>query len=396
MNTAETSSNKKHSTLFLSFFFGVAFFAVLFFVIRTEDMVVSSSLKAVSNKETPSPNRQEITMMFVGDIMMHDEQRQAGFGTASKTYSFETFFEKIKDTFEGKDIVFGNLETPVAGEALRYTGYPMFNAPAALLEALSKAHFSHLSLANNHALDRRAQGLKNTILAVKEHGFVGIGAQETSTESRYILTEKNRVSLGFLAYTYATNGLTLPPDAGYMLNYIDEAKIKEDITKLKQHNPDLVIVSLHFGDEYKRTANTSQVKLVQSLCNAGADIIIGSHPHVLEPTLFLNKTDGTKCFVTYSLGNFVSGMDVVYTDLGGILEITAKKEGGQIYLTPHFIPTWVHQGRNTSGKQTFQILKLSDATTGLSTEQKRRVELYKTFVEKDIVKFEQNIPVLLK
>jgi poly-gamma-glutamate synthesis protein (capsule biosynthesis protein) len=335
-------------------------------------------------------------MAFVGDIMMHDEQRQAGFETASKTYSFETFFEKIKDAFEGKDIVFGNLETPVAGEALRYTGYPMFNTPEALLEALSKAHFSHLSLANNHALDRRAQGLKNTILAVKEHGFVGIGAQETSTENRYILTEKNGVSLGFLAYTYATNGLTLPPDAGYMLNYIDEAKIKEDITKLKQHNPDLVIVSLHFGDEYKRTANTSQVKLVQSLCNAGADIIIGSHPHVLEPTLFLNKTDGTKCFVTYSLGNFVSGMDVVYTDLGGILEITAKKESGQIYLTPHFIPTWVRRGRNTSGKQTFQILKLSDATTGLSTEQQRRVELYKTFVEKDIVKFEQNIPVLLK
>ena len=396
MNTAETSSNKKHSILFLGFFFFVAFFAVLFFIFRTQDTAVSSPLEKIVKREDLQPKKQEIRMAFVGDIMMHDEQRQAGFDSVSKTYSFDTFFEKIKDSFEGKDIVFANLETPVAGETLRYSGYPMFNAPEALLDALSEAHFSHLSLANNHALDRRARGLKNTILAVKKHGFVGIGAQENATDNRYSITEKNGISVGFLGYTYATNGLTLPEDKAYMLNYINETKIKEDIAELKQKNPDLIMVSLHFGDEYKRAANTSQIQLVQSLCDAGADVIIGSHPHVLEPTLFLNKTDGTKCFVTYSLGNFVSAMTVVYTDLGGILNLDVTKEKNHLYVTPSFTPTWVRQGRNTSGKQTFQILKLSDPITTLNKEQEQRLELYKNFVEKNIVKFEQNVPVLLK
>lgn len=394
MNTVETYSNKKHSKLFLGFFLVVTLGAALFFLARTNDAVISSSL--VIPEIVKLPEKKELSMAFVGDLMMHDEQRQSGYDTATNNYNFDYFFKSIKDLFKGKDIVFGNLETPIAGEKLKYGGYPTFNAPESYLESLSKAHFTHLSLANNHSLDRRAEGLQNTISNVIGHGFIGLGAHQSPTEKPWSLFEKNGLKVGFLAYTYGTNGFTLRAENNYMLDYIDKEKIKKDISLLKLENPDLVIVSLHMGDEYKRTQNEEQTRLMQSLCDAGAHIIIGAHPHVLEPMTFLSSTRNTKCLVTYSLGNFVSGMNVVYTDLGGILEITAKKENNQIYITPNFIPTWVQQTRDKTGKETFEILKLTDTFTNLTTEQQRRITLYKTFVEKNIVQFEQNTPVLLK
>ncbi|MEI6553480.1 MAG: CapA family protein [bacterium] len=368
-----------------------------------------------------------MTLLAVGDIMMHQEQLDSAYDKGTGVYDFSNYFLNINPYLKGGYIVYANLETPVAGSALKYSGYPKFNAPTELLAELKNNYFTHVSLANNHALDRGEKGLVNTIKNVEDADLVGIGArvftnagtmtapslvssssssfastsQATALNpSNYQITEKNGLKIGFLAYTYDTNGMTLPKGKKGELSYIDKNQIAKDILDLKNQKVDAIVMALHFGIEYKLEETASQRDLAQFACDNGADIILGDHPHVLEPIVYLNATStgqnpiDRKCLVIYSLGNFISSMPNLYTDLGGILKVDISKTetfgvdgavvSSSLSLNPDFLATWVKRGTNKDGSKYYTVLpldadKIPDDIEVTSAELKR-LEKYRDFV----------------
>ncbi len=367
-----------------------------------------------SGQLAQAQSSKKITLLAVGDIMMHQNQIDSAYDKKTDSYNLSDYFKNINPYLKGGDIVYANLETPVAGEDLKYSGYPKFNAPTEILVELKKNYFTHLSLSNNHALDRGPAGLSNTIKNVEDAGMIPLGAREiratsgstlgatSSAPENYQITEKNGIKVGFLAYTYDTNGFTLPKNKVGMLSYINKDQIVKDIGDLKKQNVDVVTVALHFGIEYSRTENASQRSLAQLACDNGADIILGDHPHVLEPIVYLNSTVGNKkCLVIYSLSNFISGMPNLYTDLGGILRVDISKNAGfgnslgagatssPMLIQPSFIGTWVKQGTNKDGAKYFTVLpldadKIPEGIEVTKTEE-GRLETYRNFLNTKIM-----------
>lgn len=326
-------------------------------------------IAAVSVK--PKPEIKEAKLIAVGDIMMHSTQTRSGYDAKSQTYNFDSFFAPVKNILSQGDWVIGNLETPLAGEdAGGYTGYPLFNAPATLADAAKKAGFNILTTANNHALDRGEKGVIRTIANLGDRKIASTGTAASATEaSRTLISTKNNISLAMLAYTYGTNGIPIPKGKDYLVSLIEEKKIVKDIAKSRKQGADIVTISLHFGDEYQRQPNTQQKQLVENLLKAGADIILGSHPHVVQPYKifkFPGKNGKTrKAVAIYSMGNFISGQTKDYTDLGVIFQVNIRKkfpEKTAEITGIKALPTWVH--RYTLNNQVkYRVLPLEQTVT---------------------------------
>jgi len=186
----------------------------------------------------------------------------------------------------------------------------------------------------------------------------------------------NGIKAAILSYTYGTNGIPIPAGKDYLVNLIDQEKMKAEIARAKQM-ADVVIMGVHWGNEYQRMPSVAQKNLAQYLVNAGADIIIGHHPHVLQPMEWLQADDGRKAFVFYSLGNFLSGQMHDYKDIGGLATITIKKTikatGVEIQLSdPSFIPTYVSNQELTD----YRVVPLKDATAyGLPNAAEKNEEI---------------------
>ena len=326
-------------------------------------------IAAVSVK--PKPEIKEAKLIAVGDIMMHSTQTRSGYDAKSQTYNFDSFFAPVKNILSQGDWVIGNLETPLAGEDVGgYTGYPLFNAPATLADAAKKAGFNILTTANNHALDRGEKGVIRTIANLRDRQIAFTGTSASATQaSKPLISTKNNISLAILAYTYGTNGIPIPKGKDYLVSLIDEKKIVKDIAKARKQGADIIAISLHFGDEYQRQPNPQQKQLVENLLKAGADIILGSHPHVVQPYKifkFPGKNGKTrKAVAIYSMGNFISGQMKDYTDLGVIFQVTIRKkfpEKTAEITGIKALPTWVH--RYTLNNQLkYRVLPLEQTVT---------------------------------
>lgn len=268
--------------------------------------------------------------------------------------------------------MWGNLETPLAGADLKYTGFPMFNAPPELASALKKAGFNIMTTANNHSLDRRELGVLRTLDHLKEQGLVTKGTAASQEEAdKPVIVEKNGIAMGILAYTYGTNGIPIPQGKSYLVSLIDERRMAGDIAKLRAAGADVIAVAVHFGLEYQKEANEQQKEIARKLIASGADIILGSHPHVVQPYEMVEAqaADGSnhRGLVIYSLGNFISNQTGDTTDYGVILSVKIKKhfpDGGIELTDVHAMPTWVHIYRKSSGnsavkgKKQYRILPL--------------------------------------
>lgn len=319
----------------------------------------------------PKPEITEAKLIAVGDIMMHSTQTRSGYDAKSQTYNFDSFFTPVKEILSKGDWVIGNLETPLAGEdAGGYTGYPLFNAPAQLVDAAKKAGFNILTTANNHALDRGETGAIRTIANLSDRQIASTGTARSAAEaSRPLISTKNNISLAILAYTYGTNGIPIPKGKDYLVSLIDEKKIVKDIAKARKKGADVVAISLHFGEEYQRQPNTQQKQLVKNLLQAGADIILGSHPHVVQPYKIFNFPGKNgkirKAVAIYSMGNFISGQTKDYTDLGVIFQVNIRKKNPEktTEITGiKTIPTWVHRySQNNQVK--YRVLPLEKTVT---------------------------------
>lgn len=333
---------------------------------RTESQASKASVPIKSKSEI-----KEAKLIAVGDIMMHDTQTRSGYDPKRQTYNFDSFFTPVKNILSTGDWVIGNLETPLAGKDVGgYTGYPLFNAPAQLLDAAKKAGFNILTTANNHALDRGEKGVIRTIANLRDRKIGSTGTADSKVAGdRILIGTKNTISLAILAYTYGTNGIPIPQGKSYLVSLIDEKKIVKDIAKARKKGADVVAISLHFGEEYQRQPNPQQKQLVENLLKAGADIILGSHPHVVQPYKifkFTGKNGKTrKAVAIYSMGNFISGQSKDYTDLGVIFQVTMRKkfpEKNTEITDIKTYPTWVHR-YSLNNKLNYRVLPLAKTVT---------------------------------
>ncbi|WP_077356450.1 CapA family protein [Virgibacillus halodenitrificans] len=288
----------------------------------------------------------QITLSAVGDILIHD--RVYDDARVKDTFNFMPMLDRVDSYLKASSVTFANQETMVGGEEIGLSGYPRFNSPYEIGEALKKAGVDVVSLANNHTLDHGEEAIHNAINYWKEKDMMYTGAYESKADQGKLrIYETNEdISLAFLAYTYGTNGITEPENKDYLVNQIDEQQIATEIAEAEKQ-ADVVVLSLHFGDEYERLPNERQKDLVQFAANQGADIILGHHPHVLQPVEWVEGKGGKRSFVIYSLGNFLSGQDEFYRRIGGVLTLTLTKEekkGEEAKVkisNPQFLPTFV-------------------------------------------------------
>ena len=262
-----------------------------------------------------------LSLLFAGDIMGHDSQIAAAYDSKAKAYDYGPCFQFIKPYLESVDLAIGNLELTLAGPP--YKGYPQFSSPDALATTLKAIGFDVLVTANNHSVDRHKKGIERTIQVLDSLTIphTGTFVDDMDRLNNYpLMLEKNGITLALLNYTYGTNGIPVPSPT--IVNRIDTATIHKDLLRAREKQPDVIIVFTHWGAEYERLPRKHE-KEVAALCfKYGADLVIGSHPHVLQPMEW-NK-EGNR-LVVYSLGNFVSAQRKQYTDGGGMAYASLQK-----------------------------------------------------------------------
>lgn len=272
----------------------------------------------------------KLKMIFVGDIMGHGPQIESAAIEPNKLYDYSPCFRFIAPLLEQSDLAIGNLELTLPGKP-PYTGYPTFKSPDELPLALRAAGFDLLVTANNHSNDGGLIGVQNTIKTLEKNGFYQTGTFIDSSHRAALyplIVYKGNFKLAFLNYTYGTNGI--PNHKPSVVNLIDEKAIKADIDAAKAHKPDAIITVVHWGDEYQLAENERQRALAQKMLNWGSTMVIGAHPHVVQPikNYPLQETNGAtrNGLVVYSMGNFISAQTKTYTDIGLMVEIELEKK----------------------------------------------------------------------
>ncbi|GGF91263.1 hypothetical protein GCM10010912_40380 [Paenibacillus albidus] len=306
----------------------------------------------------------EIQIAAVGDLMVKryiisDAKQSNG------TYAFGTLFAKVAPYLKQADLTIGNLETTFAGSGPESrksprSGGPIFKCPDELAPALKKTGFDVLVTANNHCMDYGAPGLIRTLHVLDRNGIEHTGTARSLQESNNALIKNVKgITIGILSYTSGTNRIPVPANRPWLVNRIETGKIIREIRELKK-KVDLVLLYMHFGNEYRYTPNKRQKQLVNLFFKNGANIILGSHPHVLQPM----EVRGKKQFVIYSLGNFVSTKlkNNPYTQSGIILTLNIKKDqkGNTSITNIDYIPTCVDR-RMRNGSRITEVLPIRDA-----------------------------------
>lgn len=332
-----------------------------------EEDLFKAILSSYSN-DSLSDNKTKITLTANGDVMFHTSQINGAYNGGN--YNFDSSFNAVKKYIENADIAMANFESTTGGGSP--SGYPMFNAPDEVLQALSKAGYDILSTANNHCLDTGKSGLIRTINKIHENDMVNVGTYQSPGEHIYIADVKG-IKLAVLSYTYGLNGMDnvlSGSEREYMVNLINEDRIQNDIQQSKNLGADMTVVFIHWGTEYQLTPSTDQTRLAQEMFNWGADIILGSHPHVVQRSEMVN-INGDMKYVIYSMGNFISNQrretlgsinNSEYTEDGVIVNITLEKDsntGKTKILNVQYVPTWVDR-QMVNGSYQYQVLPVGN------------------------------------
>ncbi len=302
----------------------------------------------------------ELSFLFLGDIMQHEPQISSAWDSKTRSYFYDHSFQYVKHVYDIADITVANLEFTFGGKP--YRGYPQFSAPDEIGNAIKNAGIDVLLLANNHTCDRGKKGIIRTIQVVDSLEIFRTGSFLDSADrekNNPLIIEQNGFRIALLNYSYGFNGLPVP--APTIVNQIDTALIKKDILHAKTLNPDEIIVCYHWGNEYERIQNKYQEMLAELCFNNGARVVIGSHPHVLQPMQRYTHPDNpdVELMVAYSLGNYVSNQRQQYCDGGAMLFIKFRKYGDIVEIVETgYILTWVWTPL-INGKKQFYILPVS-------------------------------------
>lgn len=323
-------------------------------------ILLVASLYAFFNVPAIGQDTTRLSLLFLGDIMQHDSQILDAYDKETGTYDYRPCFQHIKPYIEGVDVAIGNLEVTLAGPP--YKGYPRFSAPDELLVALKDAGLDVIVTANNHSVDRGRAGLERTIDMLDSFRIAHTGTFKSATEkpTRHpLLIERRGFRLAILNYTYGTNGL--PVTSPNIVNMLDTAAIRKDIQEAKSLNPDAIVVFPHWGAEYQSLPSTTQKQVADWCFRHGAQLVIGSHPHVLQPMEWRKEKNQ---LLAYSLGNFVSGQRKRYTDGGAVIRAELVKvtfpDGSAMTAIGNagYMLEWVH--RTNDANKDYYVLPVPD------------------------------------
>ena len=320
-----------------------------------------------------------LRLVFVGDIMQHTPQINAA-KEQNGTYNYDSCFFFLASEIKYADFKVANLELTLAGAP--YSGYPCFSAPDAVAEALKKAGFNLLSTANNHCCDRGAKGVNRTLDVLDKLNFRYAGTCRNIAEKSFSypqIVDVKGFRLAFLSYTYGTNGL--PVVYPNVVNLIDTAEIANDVERAKKYNPDMIICLIHWGLEYQLKQNEEQKMLANFMTARGINLIIGSHPHVVQPMEAKKDLEGNiTSAVVYSLGNAVSNQNQEHTDIGAVAHIALVKNTSGTKIADCKYSLILRHRPTENGKTKFYIIPTA-------TLQKRR----HLFTIKDYLSMSQTV-----
>jgi poly-gamma-glutamate capsule biosynthesis protein CapA/YwtB (metallophosphatase superfamily) len=302
----------------------------------------------------------EITLLFLGDIMGHGPQITSAYSTATQAYDYSSCFKYISEELSDADYTIGNLEVTLAGPP--YKGYPQFSSPDNLALSCKNAGMDVLVTSNNHSCDRGGNGIIRTVNVLDSLEILHTGTFLDSADRKRdhpLIIEDDCFRLAILNYTYGTNGLPYPEPT--IVNILDKESIKRDMEITRSMNVDYIIVITHWGQEYKPMPVQSQIDWGAYLFEQGADMVVGGHPHVIEPMIWTKaeKDDEKGQLIVYSLGNFVSNQRKRYTDGGTLFKVKLEREGNKIRIREAgYLLTWVYTPTE-DGKKKYYILPAS-------------------------------------
>ncbi|NKF08020.1 CapA family protein [Clostridium gasigenes] len=369
-----------------------------------EDKNQQEDKAVIKNIEEPELEKTKtIEIVATGDVLIHKEILDTQYDATKDSYDFNNNFQYIKSYLENADLTISNLETTLAGkENYGYSGYPSFNSPDSLADAMKIAGIDVVANMNNHALDRDVKGYKRTRQTLVDKGFDVIGTRATDKDKRYVIKDVKGIKMGITSYGYTMtgednkrglNGIVIPQEILPLMNSFhpdnlnwDLENMKEQIANMKADGAEVIVFYMHWGDEYELEPNAMQVKIAQFLADEKVDIIFGTHPHSLQPIDILKSSDGkSETPVIYSMGNFLSSQRTEriqnpYTEDGVIVSVNITKnlESNEIVVeTPTYIPTWVNWYEKKD-KLFYEVVPATINDAGYLTEEgkKRVVESY--------------------
>lgn len=353
----------------------------------------TSTAAATEPMETEAPTTEPVTKVATatigatGDILLHDLVIQSGYDAEAGDYNYDYMFQWFTRYVSRVDYAVANLEVTLVGNenGRKYSGYPTFNAPDAIVDALKTAGFDLLLTANNHAYDTGYEGFMRTQQVIRDRELAHIGTREKVEDKNYLVQEINGIRIGMTCYTYCSghtsagtpmlNGLKLNTEASKLANTFHYKRLEDfygklagEMEQMKADGAEAIVLFIHWGDEYKTSPNETQQKMAQRLCDMGVDVIIGNHAHVAQPVQLLTsrETETHKTLCLYSTGNSVSNIygnknHPPHTEDGMLFTFTFAKysDGTVLVESADVIPTWVWR-YDEDGVRKFKILTLED------------------------------------
>ena len=373
----------------------ITIFLILFFVSVASFFIYSANLKEEEKEEVQvevnTTSQTKISLVMVGDALIHSSVYNDAYDNG--VYDFTSILEYIKPIVSNYDLAFYNQETILGGTSIGLSDYPSFNTPWEFGDAMLDAGFNIVNLATNHTLDRGTTGVEKSCeywnSKKDEILFAGSYCNEEDADEIKIF-EKNDITYTLLSYTYGTNGISVPEGKEYMVSLYSDEKAKSDIEKVRD-KVDLLLVSMHWGLEYQTVPTSEQQRQAQYLADLGVDIVIGTHPHVIEPVTFIDDT-----LVIYSLGNFISAQQT-NNDYNTMVELmtsidivkTTKNGTSEIELTNLNNELLYNYYKTGNGWYDFKVIPFSQMNETYNSDYQRLYEKYSSIVKM----YDESIPV---
>ena len=327
------------------------------------------------------------TIRMAGDVIIDEEMLEASYDKVTETYNFDRYFDLIGDTLSSADYTLINIEASLRRGKYGYSGYPQFTTPPVILQSVKKVGVDMITMCNNPMLDGYCDGLVESVGHVEAAGLDHIGGYVDEADSNTPeIYEINGIKVGFVTYTHSTNSLENHCDDRYkyLVNYYKTSNCADDVAKARAAGAEVIVAVTHWGEEYKREPEANTRRLAEALVAAGVDVIIGGHPHMVQPAEYITATTANgqtrTALCLYSLGNFLSQHRVQYTDSGVVFEFTIQEnaDGSFAITNPGYVPVYVWAFKNAVGQDDYRVLPageyLNAPPSGMSADQQARMK----------------------
>lgn len=345
---------------------------------EVEDEVEDEN-NSIESNEAEINDDNIIEILSLGNIIIHDKQLEGA--KIENGYDFSPSFKYIKNMISDADISLGILETAFSGGTPK--GYPIFNTPDVFLDNIKECGVDIVNYANNHILDGQADGFFRTLQVTKEKNIDMLGVVENRDEKNYLIKEVKGTKIGFISYGFETekkngkraiNAIKIPESVTGLINTFNYNEldkfyenIQTQINSMKEDGAKFIITSMHWGEEYETTQNQTQINIANKLNELGVDIILGGHPHVIQPYEVIKNDTGHETLAIYSQGNTLSNqceeeIGIIESEDGILVDLKLQVIDGEVSLKEYtIIPTWVNRAENEFGKFEHTIIPVEDA-----------------------------------